>query len=256
MALIDTHAHIYAEEFDGELDHVLQRAKDAGVSHIFMPNIDSTSIDAMLKIEANNDFCHAMMGLHPCYVKENYLAELAKIEQQLGMRKFWGIGEVGLDYYWDKTFVDEQQTAFERQIQWAIDLKIPVIIHSRDSLDQTIAAIEKFQKANLNGIFHCFNGSVDQAKKIVDVGFLLGVGGVVTYKNAGMDQVFPQISIENLVLETDAPYLSPVPYRGKRNEPSYIHEIAIKLAEIMNMDIAELADRTSANAQNLFKLNI
>ena len=255
MTLIDTHAHIYSPEFEGELDQILERAQAVGVAHIFMPNIDSTSIDAMLKIEDHYNFCHAMMGLHPCYVKENYPVELAIVERYLSEREFCGVGEVGLDYFWDKTFVVEQKEAFEIQIQWAKDLKLPVIIHSRDSLDDTIATIKKFQDGNLRGIFHCFNGTVDQAKLIEELGFLMGVGGVITYRNAMLDQVFPAVNPNNLVLETDSPYLPPVPYRGKRNEPSYCKEIAVKLAEILQISVNELTEITNNNAKKLFGLN-
>ncbi len=252
--LVETHAHIYAEEFAEDSDEMIERAMNEGVSHIFMPNIDISSINAMHRLDDKYDFCHSMMGLHPCYVKDDYKEQLIVIEQWLKDRSYTGIGEVGIDLYWDKTYAAEQQIAFERQIQWARELKLPVIIHSRDSLDLTIDTISRYQKGDLTGIFHCFNGTAEQAKQIVDLGFLMGVGGVVTYKNAGMDQVFPHCPIEHLVLETDAPYLSPVPFRGKRNESSYLTHIARKLAEIMDLTYADLADQTTRNAHKLFDL--
>jgi TatD DNase family protein len=250
--LIDTHAHIYAGEFAQDSADMIQRAQSEGVHHIFMPNIDVSSIDAMHALEDKYDFCHAMMGLHPCYVKDDYLTQLDLIEKHLQTRSYYGVGEVGIDLYWDKTYAAEQQIAFERQISWAKDLSLPIIIHSRDSLDITIETISRLQDGHLSGIFHCFNGTVEQAKQIMDLGFLMGVGGVITYKNAGMDQVFPHCPVSSLVLETDAPYLSPVPYRGKRNEPAYIAHIAQRLADIMEMSMQDLVMTTSASAKQLF----
>lgn len=253
--LIDTHAHIYSEEFEEDVDTMLQRAFDSGVGHVFMPNIDVTSIDAMHALDDRYEQCHSMLGLHPCYVKEDFANQLSIIEKAITDRKPIGIGEVGIDLYWDKTFVEEQQQAFEIQIQWALDLNLPVIIHSRDSLDLTIDTIAKYQNGSLKGIFHCFNGTVEQGLRIQDLGFMMGLGGVVTYKNAGMDKVLPNLNIDNIVLETDAPYLSPVPHRGKRNEVSFINHIADKCAEIYGVERAVLVQKTSANALSLFGMD-
>jgi TatD DNase family protein len=250
--LVDTHAHIYSEEFEQDVHEMLQRAFDSGVGHIFMPNIDITSIESMHALDDRYPQCHSMLGLHPCYVKEDYIAQLAIIESTIQERKPIGIGEVGIDLYWDKTFVAEQQAAFEIQIQWALDLDLPIIIHSRDSLDLTIDTIAQYQNGSLKGIFHCFNGTVEQGHRIQDLGFMMGLGGVVTYKNAGMDQVIPYLNLDNIVLETDAPYLSPVPHRGKRNEVSFINHVADKCAEILSMDRQAFVAKTNTNALKLF----
>jgi TatD DNase family protein len=250
--LIDTHAHIYAEEFNDDIDEMLQRAFNEGVGHIFMPNIDTSSIEAMHILEDRYAQCHSMLGLHPCYVKDDYTNQLDIIERTITERKPFGIGEVGIDLYWDKTFVAEQVKAFEIQIQWARELDLPVIIHSRDSLDLTIETISRYQNGSLKGIFHCFNGTVEQGKRIQDLGFMTGLGGVVTYKNSGMDQVIPHLNLKFLVLETDAPYLSPVPHRGKRNEVKFIRHVANKCAEILEMESDELDIITSNNAMRLF----
>jgi TatD DNase family protein len=249
---IDTHAHIYSEEFEEDLDKMIQIAIEEGITDIYMPNIDSSSLDNMLFIQKKHPSCHAMVGLHPCYVKENYKRELQTMEEYLANHAFCAIGEIGIDLYWDTTFTKEQEDAYKIQIKIARNARLPIIIHSRESLDITIKTVKQLQDGSLKGVFHCFNGNMDQAKEIVDLGFFMGIGGVITYKNAGVAEVVSQIDLAHLVLETDSPYLSPVPYRGKRNEPSYIRFIAQKLAEIKQKDIAEIASVTTFNANLLF----
>lgn len=251
---IDTHAHIYVEEFTEDRDDVIKEAYNQGVEKIFMPNIDANSIHDMLDVANNHPFCYPMMGLHPCSVKENYQDELKIVERYLSVQKFYGVGEIGIDLYWDKTYADEQIVAYKAQIQLAKDGGLPIIIHSRDSLDLTIGIVEGLQDGSLTGIYHCFNGTMEQAKKIMDLGFYMGIGGVLTYKNAGVDKVVAEIPVEYIVLETDAPYLSPVPYRGKRNQPGYIPIIANKLAEVKNVDVEVVASITTANAKKVFKI--
>lgn len=253
QGLIDTHAHIYAEEFNEDLSRMIAAARKAGVARIYMPNIDTESIIPMLELEtAYPDYCFPMMGLHPCYVGTQPEKSLSVVEEWLKKRSFYAIGEVGLDYHWDKSNQAQQILAFEQQIQWAIELKLPIIIHSRKSLEDCIKLIKKYQKGNLKGIFHCFSGSVEEARKIESLGFLMGIGGVVTYKNAGLKEVIKSISIDHLVLETDAPYLTPVPYRGQRNEPAYLAIVAQAVADAKEMPLEEVASTTSQNALKLF----
>ena len=255
MHFIDTHAHVYAEELTSSMDMVIENSIKAGISKILMPAIDSTTLDAMLKVEAQfPGYCMAMMGLHPCYVKENYIEELKLVEDWIGKRKFIAIGEIGLDFYWDKTFAKEQQLVFETQMQWALDLQLPIAIHTRNAMGETIEAVKPFAKKGLRGVFHCFSGSKESAEQIIDMGFHLGLGGVLTYKNAGVAEAVKDIPMEFLVLETDAPYLAPVPYRGKTNEPAYMIEVAKKLAEIKSMPLHEIAAITTNNAEKLFGL--
>jgi TatD DNase family protein len=255
MRFIDTHSHIYDTGFQEDLDAVMASAKSAGVEKIYMPGIDSTCIDAMMDMETKYPgICIPMMGLHPCYVKENYQEELAIVEGWLAKRKFAAIGEIGLDYYWDKTFAKEQQLVFEKQMQWGLDLALPINIHTRNAMGETIELVKPFAKKGLKGIFHCFSGSKESAEQIIEMGFLLGLGGVLTYKNAGVAEAIVDIPLEFLVLETDAPYLPPVPYRGKRNEPAFMIEVAKKLAEIKNIPLHEVAEKTSGNSERLFNL--
>lgn len=253
MNLIDTHCHLYVEEFDADRDAMIARAQAAGVSRFYLPAIDSEAIPGMLALEEKYPgVCMAMMGLHPCYVKENYRQELAIVEEWLQKRDFVAIGEIGLDLYWDKTFFPQQLEAFERQMQWALDKKRPNVIHTRKAMPETIKAVKPFAGKGLRGIFHCFSGNAIEAKQITDLGFLLGIGGVVTYKNSGLPEALAQIGPEHLVLETDAPYLSPVPYRGKRNESAYLAQILARLAEVKQMPEDELAAITTANAEKIF----
>ena len=253
MRFIDTHSHIYDTGFQEDMDAVMVAAKLVGIEKIYMPGIDSTCIDDMMGMETKYPgFCIPMMGLHPCYVKENYQEELAIVEGWLTKRKFAAIGEIGLDYYWDKTFAKEQQLVFEKQMQWGLDYGLPINIHTRNAMGETIEMVKPFAKKGLKGIFHCFSGSKESAEQIVEMGFLLGLGGVLTYKNAGVAEAVVDIPMEFLVLETDAPYLPPVPYRGKRNEPAFMIEVAKKLAEIKNIPLHEVGEITSGNAERIF----
>jgi len=250
---IDTHCHLYLEEFREDIQGVVSRARDKGVSEFFMPNVDSATISAMLQLENDyQPFVHAMMGLHPCSVKATWQDELNLVEQWLGKRKFRGLGEVGLDYYWDRSFDNEQKLVFGKQAEWARELDIPLIIHSRDSIDDCLELVRNYQDGRLKGIFHCFTGTVDAARAAIGLGFYLGIGGVVTYKNGGLDKVLDKVGLDNLVLETDAPYLSPVPFRGKRNESSYLPLIAEKIATIVGVGVDEVARVTTANAHLIF----
>jgi len=255
MHFIDTHAHVYAAELTSDLDLVMKNALAIGINKIIMPAIDSSSLDAMLKVEQQfPDNCIAMMGLHPCYVKENYKEELKLVEEWIEKRKFIAIGEIGLDFYWDKTFTKEQHIVFETQMQWALDLNLPIAIHTRNAMGETIEAVKPFAKKGLRGVFHCFSGSKESAEQIIGMGFHLGLGGVLTYKNAGVAEAVKDIPMEYFVLETDAPYLAPVPYRGKTNEPAFMLEVAKKLAEIKSLPLHEIAAITTSNAEKLFGL--
>jgi TatD DNase family protein len=255
MRFIDTHAHLYSSPIKENIEGIMKNAMDNGIDTIIMPAIDSTTLEAMLEVEASYpQNTMAMMGLHPCSVKENVKEELAIIEAQLQKRKFIAIGEIGLDYYWDKTFMNQQMEAFEIQMQWALDYKLPIAIHTRNAMGETIEAVKPFAKKGLRGIFHCFSGSKESAEQIISMDFHLGLGGVLTYKNAGVAEAIKDIPMEWLVLETDAPYLSPVPYRGKTNEPSYMIQVAMKLAEIKNLPLHEIASITTNNAEKLFGL--
>jgi TatD DNase family protein len=255
MRFIDTHAHLYSSPIKENIEGIMKNAMDNGIDTIIMPAIDSTTLEAMLEVEKTYpENCMAMMGLHPCSVKENVKEELAIIEAQLQKRKFIAIGEIGLDYYWDKTFTTEQMLAFKIQMQWALDYKLPIAIHTRNAMGETIEAVKPFAKKGLRGIFHCFSGSKESAEQIISMDFHLGLGGVLTYKNAGVAEAIKDIPMEWLVLETDAPYLSPVPYRGKTNEPSYMIQVAMKLAEIKNLPLHEIASITTNNAEKLFGL--
>ncbi|MBO9636076.1 MAG: TatD family hydrolase, partial [Chitinophagaceae bacterium] len=237
IQITDTHTHLYVNSFLSDLPAVMDRAAAEGVTKFYLPAIDSETHEQMLKVEVDYPGrCIAMMGLHPCSVEEDYKKELAMVEDWLSKRKFVAIGEIGLDYYWSDKFLAEQAEAFHQQIRWALDHTIPIVIHCRNAMDDTIQIVREHQFGKLNGIFHCFTGSADQAQEIVDLGFYLGIGGVLTYKNSGLAEALAGISLEHMVLETDAPYLTPVPYRGKRNEPSYLKYVIDKLAEIKGTD--------------------
>ncbi len=249
----DSHAHIYLKEFDEDRKDVLSRCEENAVDKIYMPNIDRTSIDNMLEVEAKfSARCIAMMGLHPCSVKNDFEKELYIVENWLSKRNFSAIGEMGTDLYWDKTYWAQQKEAFEIQVGWAKQYDLPIVIHCRESVEETIALIEAHHDDKLRGVFHCFTGDVEQAKRITKLGFYLGLGGVSTFKNGGLDKVIPALNIETILLETDSPYLSPVPHRGKRNEPSYIPIIAERVAKLKNISMSELQLVTSTNAHNLF----
>lgn len=251
---IDTHAHLYSDQFAEDINAVVQRAKNLNVHKIFLPNIDSSSTSSMLELATKfPETCFPMIGLHPCSVKEhNYKDEMEHIVKMLEETKFYGIGETGIDLYWDKSTFEIQKEAFQFQIDLAKANNLPIIIHSRDSLDHTIKMISDNQDGRLKGIFHCFNGTVEQCKEISDLNFMMGLGGVITYKNAGLDEMVLQMPINKMVLETDAPYLSPVPHRGKRNESSYIPLVAAKVSEIRNESLREIMLKTTNNALDLF----
>ncbi len=254
--MIDTHTHLYSEEFDEDRNEMIQRALNKGVSKFFLPAIDSSTHRKMLDLETqypNQIF--AMMGLHPCYVKpENWERELKIVEDYLDERKFPAIGEIGIDLYWDKTTLDIQIKAFEQQIDWAIEKDLPIVIHTRESFDETFEVLERKKHPKLRGIFHCFSGNLEQAKQAINLNFLLGIGGVVTFKNGKIDQFLDEIPLEKIVLETDSPYLSPVPFRGKRNESSYLDLVAGKLVNIYGKDFSEIDRITTENALKIFKI--
>lgn len=249
----DTHAHIYLKEFDHDRAEVLSRCKESKVQKIYMPNIDHTSIDNMLEVETKNpEQCTAMMGLHPCSVKKDFEKELYQVESWLSKRSFAAVGEIGTDLYWDKTYWEQQKEAFNIQVKWAKQYDLPIVIHCRDTIDETIALVEALHDDKLKGVFHCFTGTAEQAKRITKLGFYLGIGGVSTFKNGGIDKVIPDLDVNSILLETDSPYLSPVPYRGKRNEPAYIPIIAQRVVDLKKITLEELQLATSTNAQNLF----
>ncbi len=255
MVLIDTHCHLYLADFMQDVGKVIEQAKKVGVKKFYFPAIDSTEHDAMLLLESKYpNECVAMMGLHPCSVKANYKEELLLVEQWVERRKFAAIGEIGLDFYWDTTYKKEQYDSFEFQMNIALNKNLPIVIHTRNAMEETINCVKPFSDKGLRGIFHCFGGSYEEAKKIIDLGFLLGIGGVITYKKAGLDKVLDKIDLQHIVIETDAPYLTPVPFRGKRNESSYLQYIIASLANIKGVSEEEVASITTTNAEKLFVL--
>jgi TatD DNase family protein len=253
MTLTDTHTHLYSEEFDGDRNEMIQRAIQKGVSRFFVPSIDSTYTQKMYDLEKQfPENVFLMMGLHPTYVKENYLDELAHVEEELSKRKFQAIGEIGIDLFWDKTFLKQQQHAFQHQIQLAKKHKLAINIHCRDAFDEVFEVLESEKADDLFGIFHCFTGNLKQAQQAISLGMKLGIGGVATFKNGKIDQFLKEIDLSNIVLETDSPYLAPVPYRGKRNESSYALLVAQKLSEIYNLPVEEIARITTQNSKQIF----
>ena len=255
--MIDSHAHIYATEFDADRDDVVARAKAQGIQKILLPNIDLDSISPMLETEAAYpDVCHAMMGLHPCYVDGNVDQTLKTIESWFDKREFIAVGEIGIDLYWDKTFRLEQERAFTTQLNWAKQRDLPVVIHTRDSIEETLALLKAEQDGSLRGVFHCFGGTLDEAKAINDVGFHLGLGGVSTFKNGGMDVVIPHLDMQWVILETDCPYLAPVPHRGKRNEPAFTSLVAEKVALLRDTPVSDIDAITTQNTLSLFNLSL
>ena len=252
MQLIDTHAHIYLEEFDKDREEIIRHATERGISDIIMPAIDSSTHEKMISVHARFPHCLMMMGLHPCSVKENYLEELDIVSNYLDKHKFYAIGEIGMDLYWDKTFADKQLDAFHKQIKLALDHDLPIVIHSRNAIDECITVVKQYP--NLKGVFHCFSGNEEQAKEVLGTSFYLGIGGVVTFKNSGLDKVISKIGLDRVILETDAPYLAPVPYRGKRNEPGYTRLVAEKLSDLLTIPLEEVAELTTKNVYNLFNL--
>lgn len=257
MILADSHAHLYAQEFDVDRSSMIQRAVNNGVKYFFLPNIDEESIAPMLQMEMDYpEKCFPMMGLHPCSVKENVNEQLNLIEEWFKKRNFIGVGETGLDYYWDATYKKEQIISFEKHIAWAIEFNLPLIIHTRNSFEDTFNLVQKHHSKDIRGIFHCFSGTIEDAEKIMSLKtFKMGIGGVLTFKNSGLDKVVEQIPIEYLVLETDAPYLAPVPHRGKRNEPAFLEQIAFKLAQIKKIDVQTLSRITTENTLELFNIS-
>ena len=254
MIFTDTHTHLYSKEFDADRSLLIRKAIDEGVTRFFMPNVDSESIPGMFQVEKEfpaNSF--AMMGLHPCSVTATYQHELQVVEHWLGKRKFAAIGEIGIDLYWDKTFFEQQQDAFRRQISLAKKYELPYVIHSRNSFNEVMEIVNEFKEDKIKAIFHCFSGNVEQAEQVVAMGnFKLGIGGVVSFKNSGLDKVVEAIDLKHLVLETDAPYLAPVPHRGKRNEPGYLIQVAKKIAEIKKISVEEVAAMTTQNSIDIF----
>ena len=253
MTITDTHTHLYSEEFDIDRAEMMQRAINNGVTRFFIPAIDSNYIQKMYALESDYpENVFLMMGLHPTYVKDNYLDELQIVEQELATRKFYAIGEIGIDLYWDKTHLKEQQIAFRRQIQLAKKYKLPIVIHCREAFDEIFEILEKEKSADLFGIFHCFSGTYEQALQAISYNMKLGIGGVVTFKNGKIDQFINQIDLKHLVLETDSPYLAPIPFRGKRNESSYIVNVVDKLASLYGLSSEEIALKTTENSKAIF----
>ena len=250
---VDTHSHIYSEEFSSDRDEVIARGLMSGVNKIILPNIDSSTIKPLLDLASSKpELFIPLLGLHPTSVKEDFRKELEIMEYWLNKRKFTGIGEIGIDLYWDKTFINEQIEAFRIQIGWAKKAGIPVVIHLRDSFDEVIEVIEQEKDESLRGVFHSFGGTLEQAAQIIDLGFKIGIGGVVTFKNSGLDSVVPQINLQHIILETDSPWLAPVPHRGKRNESAYISIIAAKVASLHQISVEEVGRITTQNAKQLF----
>ncbi|MCD6544332.1 MAG: TatD family hydrolase [Flavobacteriaceae bacterium] len=253
MIITDTHTHLYSEQFDDDRNEVVQKAIENGVSRLFVPAIDSTYYNAMFNLEkqfSKNVFL--MAGLHPTHVKENVKEELNIVQSMLQKRKFYAVGEIGIDLYWDKSFLQQQQDAFKLQIEWAKELNLPIVIHCRDAFDEIFEILEEVKDDDLYGIFHCFTGNLEQAKKAISYNMKLGIGGVVTFKNGKIDQFLNKIALKHIVLETDAPYLAPTPFRGKRNESSYILKVVEKLADIYSIPVNEIAKITTKNSKDIF----
>ena len=251
--ITDTHTHLYSEQFDQDRNEMIQRAKDAGVSRFFIPAIDSSYTKSMLELESNfKDDVFLMMGLHPTSVKENYKEELAHVKEWIDKRSFYAIGEIGIDLYWDNSFLAQQQQVFKTQIQWAKEKKLPIIIHCRDAFDEIFEVLETEKSDDLFGIFHCFTGTKEQAKKAISYNMKLGIGGVATFKNGKIDAFLNEIDIKHIVLETDSPYLAPTPFRGVRNESSYITKVVEKLAIIYSLTFEEIAEITTQNSKDIF----
>jgi TatD DNase family protein len=250
---VDSHSHIYSEEFSSDRDEVISRALKAGISKIVLPNIDSSTLKPMLDLaDSNSQLFIPLLGLHPTSVKEDFRKELEILEYWFGKRKFAGIGEIGIDLYWDKTFINEQIDVFRIQIDWAKKMRVPIVIHMRDSFQEVIEVLQQKKDASLKGVFHSFTGNIEQAAQVIDLGFKIGIGGIVTFKNSGLDTTVQRIDLENILLETDSPWLAPVPHRGRRNEPAFITAVAAKIASLHETSIDEVARITTQNAQQLF----
>lgn len=254
---IDTHTHLFVEQFDNDRSAVVEKAIAAGVEHLLLPNIDVRTIKAMNELVAIfPSHCAAMMGLHPSSVKEDWEEQLAVIQSELFSNKYIAVGEIGIDLYWDKTFIEAQKEAFRRQVTWAKELKLPIAIHAREAFDEIFEIVDELNDERLTGVFHCFTGTQEQAEKIMSYGgFKMGIGGVVTYKKAELDKVLVNVPLSELILETDSPYLAPVPFRGKRNESSYLLHIAEKLADIYQVSLKEIEEQTTLSAKRLFNID-
>ncbi len=253
MILTDTHTHLYYETDPEKLSDLMQRSLDNKVCRLFLPNVDSESIPLVFGLsERYPNHCFPMLGLHPCDVKANYKEELDSISKEIAQRKVYAIGEIGIDLYWDKSTLSIQQEAFRIQIDWAKNLGLPIVIHCREAFDEILEILNELKDDKLRGIFHCFSGTLEQAHQVIGLGFYLGIGGVLTYKNSGLDKVIQDVSLEHLVLETDSPYLTPVPFRGKPNESSYLVYIAQKLADLKQVSLHEIAEVTTQNSRMVF----
>ncbi|CAN5124656.1 TatD family hydrolase [soil metagenome] len=253
MILTDTHTHLYYETDESKLAALVERCRENNIGRLFLPNVDAASVPMVFSlVEGYPDMCYPMLGLHPCSVKANWEEELNCISQAIQQHKIVAIGEIGIDLYWDKTLLTEQVQAFKKQIHWAKELKLPIVIHCRDAFNEVFEVLEQEKDKNLFGIFHCFTGTLEQANKVIALGFYLGIGGVVTYKNAGLDKIIPQIGLNHIVLETDSPYLTPVPHRGKPNESSYLIYVAEKVAELHQTDLETVARVTTENSFKVF----
>lgn len=253
MILTDTHTHLYLEEFDSDREEMIQHAIDAGVARFFLPNIDSASVVKVFALaEKYPDNCFPMMGLHPCSVKEDYEKELEMLYKACTTNKIYAIGEIGIDLYWDKTNLDEQKIAFKKQINWAKEMNLPIVIHCREAFEEIYEILLEEKSSTLRGVFHCFSGTLEQANKVIELGFYLGIGGVLTYKNSGLDKVIEHIDLKHIVLETDSPYLTPVPHRGKRNESAYVVLVAEKLAQIQQKSLKDVIHITTENSRLIF----
>ncbi|MFA9392456.1 MAG: TatD family hydrolase [Prolixibacteraceae bacterium] len=253
--LIDTHSHIYSDEFNGEFEEIIRRSVESGVEKILLPNIDSSSIKMLLDISKRfQNVCYPMMGIHPTSVNEDFEEELEVFEYWISKEKFYGIGEIGIDLYWDVSFQEEQEYVFRRQLKYARQLDLPVSIHIRDSFDLVMENIKKEYHKGMKGVFHCFTGSADQAREVIELGFKIGVGGIVTFKNSGIDKMVASLKPSDIVLETDAPYLAPTPFRGKRNESSYLIHVLKKVSDIFDLPEQQMATITTQTASQLFKI--
>lgn len=253
MILIDSHAHIYTKEFKEDIEEVISRAKDAGVERIYMPNIDHESIEDMMNLaDKYPGYCVPMMGLHPCSVEKDFEKHLYEVEDLLGKGRFCAVGEMGTDLYWDKTYFEQQKEAFKIQCELALKHKLPIVIHCRESIDETIDLVRPYSDRGLTGVFHCFTGDIKQAEEIIALNFKLGLGGVATFKKGGLEPVIEKVSLEHIMLETDSPYLAPTPNRGKRNEPAYVKLVCEKIASVLNKEVEEIGEITSRNSKTLF----
>jgi TatD DNase family protein len=255
MQLVDTHLHLYAEEFHDDRKQVIDAAIQNGVTKMLLPNIDTSSAHSMLQLcHDNPENCFPMMGLHPCYVNDTYEKELKQVEIELSSGKYYGVGEIGMDKHWDLTHIAEQTKALTKQLIWAYEMELPVALHTRNCTSDVITIIQQLNIKGLKGIFHCFGGTYEEAQQIIDMGMYLGIGGVVTFKNSGLDEIIKNVDLKNIVLETDGPYLAPAPFRGKRNQPAYLIHIAEKVADLKQCSLEEIATITTANAVTLFEL--